>query len=357
MKNLLRFPIVRFSIIILPLFILFGCSSNHSKLTKAQIKNNQSIQLLTGKYARDIEQYWGKDIILPKVKNYVQYRDNFQTRVHIDFVSGKLMIETVRPDYVETLHKATVQTLLMSEPDGIIGIDTEYNPTKVPFLYPKVIDHQGEVVRWQWRADKFAQYLVNNKIKQRTLKNGKLSHSVEFNLVADSVQNKSLQFMPAINKQSKAYRIDPKLILAIIEVESHFNPSAVSRNDAVGLMQVQPHTAGRDLYAKAGKKGEPSRAFLLNPDNNIMMGSAYLALIRDQYLVGIKHPQTLEYAMIASYNGGAGSVLRVFSSDKKKAVVQINKLTPKQFYAKLTGQHASVETRNYLKKVIGLMQK
>lgn len=343
--------------LILSALFLFSCSSNKSTIIQEQKKNVNSFNLLVGQFSEDIEKNWGQDLIIPEVNNYVQYRDDFKTRLHINFVLGKLVIETVNPNYTYSLYQATVQALLMDEPKDIIGVDTEYNPAQVPFLYQQVRDNHGELIRWRWRADKFASYLVDNKVETRKTKNGKIVHYIEINLVSDHVHERALKFMPAIKKNGANYKIDPKLILAIIEVESNFNPFAVSRSDALGLMQVQRHTAGRDLYIQAGKKGEPSRSFLLDPDNNIMMGSAYLALIRDQYLTGIKNPKSLEYAMVASYNGGAGSVLRLFSSDRKKAVVLINKLTEKQFYEKLTNKHSSIETRNYLKKVSAIMNK
>ncbi|NIP31228.1 MAG: transglycosylase SLT domain-containing protein, partial [Candidatus Dadabacteria bacterium] len=54
-----------------------------------------------------------------------------------------------------------------------------------------------------------------------------------------------------INKECKRYNLNPYLVLAIIKVESSFNPMAVSPKGAVGLMQVMPETA---IYL-ASKKG------------------------------------------------------------------------------------------------------
>ncbi|XPE62909.1 transglycosylase SLT domain-containing protein [Shigella flexneri] len=47
-----------------------------------------------------------------------------------------------------------------------------------------------------------------------------------------------------------------------MQTESSFNPYAVSRSDALGLMQVV-HTAGKDVFRSQGKSGTPSRSFCL----------------------------------------------------------------------------------------------
>ncbi len=64
--------------------------------------------------------------------------------------------------------------------------------------------------------------------------------------------------------------------------------------------------------------------FLVDPASNIDTGTAYLAMLNNVYLGGIDNPTSRRYAVITAYNGGAGSVLRVFSNDK----IQLNILTP-----------------------------
>lgn len=352
---------IKHSVLVFSFFLLFGCQSDKTdkkeiKMKKEPTKDINTLNLLVGQIANNIEKIWGRDeLLIAGPKDYVQYDDELRTRVHINFVSGKIIIETLEPS--AALYDAIVQTLLMGEPDEIIGSPQEYNPAQVPFLYHQVLDQQGEPIRWRWRAENFAAFLTANKIKSRKTKNGERIQSIEINLVPNHVHERALKFMPFVTKHSHSNRLEPKLVLAIIEVESNFNPFAVSRSDALGLMQVQQHTAGRDLHARWNKKGEPSRAFLLDPDNNIMMGSAYLALIRDQYLPGIRHPKSRDYAMMAAYNGGAGSVMRLFSSDRKKAIEMINQLTPEAFFNKLTTKHPSEETRNYIKKVTAIMNR
>ena len=72
-------------------------------------------------------------------------------------------------------------------------------------------------------------------------------------------------------------------------------------------------------------------------------------------LDGIMKPVTSGFgfvdAVITAYNGGAGSVLRVFSNDKIQAANIINTMTPGDVYQTLTTRHPSAESRRYLYKV------
>ena len=78
-----------------------------------------------------------------------------------------------------------------------------------------------------------------------------------------------------------------------------------------------------------------------------------MSIMSNRYLDGIKDPKKLEYAMISSYNGGAGNLWKSLdkSGNKKRAVRRINQMSTKQFYWFLTNRHIRKETRDYLKKV------
>ncbi len=110
------------------------------------------------------------------------------------------------------------------------------------------------------------------------------------------------------------------------------------------------HTAGKDVFRSQGKSGTPSRSFLFDPASNIDTGTAYLAMLNNVYLGGIDNPTSRRYAVITAYNGGAGSVLRVFSNDKIQAANIINTMTPGDVYQTLTTRHPSAESRRYLYK-------
>ncbi len=98
------------------------------------------------------------------------------------------------------------------------------------------------------------------------------------------------QLTPHIEEASQQYGIDPKLIQAIIHVESRFDPQALSPKGAQGLMQLMPQTA-RDLQV--------SDAF--SPKENIDGGTRYFRYLMDTY------NQDLSLAL-AAYNAGPEKV-------------------------------------------------
>lgn len=334
--------------------LLSGCPSKNANLEDEDyyVKDTNAFNILISQYANNIEQIWGpKEVLIAGPKDYVQYEDNLQTRVHINFVSGVITIETLSDTPIINLKEAIISTLLMPEPDDIIRHEKAgQNLSQEPFLYNQVLDQERQPIRWMGRANNFADYLIANNLKVRRSGSHQITY-VEIKLVPNHINQRAKKFLPLVIEASNRYFIDDRLILAIMEVESAFNPYAVSRSDALGLMQVQQHTAGRDIFKLRGKSGEPSRQFLLDPKNNVDMGTAYLSLLKTKYLAGINNPISLRYAMITSYNGGAGSVLRTFSNDRDEAIKIINAMTPQQVYRKLVTSHISQESRNYLIKV------
>ncbi len=73
------------------------------------------------------------------------------------------------------------------------------------------------------------------------------------------------QMVGAVLKETRAHDVDPMLVLAVIAVESRFNPVAASEQGALGLMQVVPRFH-MDKLASLGV------AALLRPEANIAVG-------------------------------------------------------------------------------------
>ncbi len=108
-------------------------------------------------------------------------------------------------------------------------------------------------------------------------------------------------FFPLLNwdtikEEARRNGVDPFIAAGLIRQESVFNPNAISRVGARGLMQVMPDT-GRLISRRQGA-GEISPADLLNPQLNIKLGMNYLAQMLGQF-------GRIEYAA-AAYNAGPG---------------------------------------------------
>lgn len=147
------------------------------------------------------------------------------------------------------------------------------------------------------------------------------------------------------------YGVDERLINAIISVESGGDPDVVSRSNAVGLMQIKASTAGREVYRAQGRHGQPSTRELRDPAKNIDIGTAYIRLLQQRMLAGIRDPETLRYATIVSYANGAGALLRTFSRDRERAIAMINEMSPDEFRRHVQTRHPAAQAPRYLWKV------
>lgn len=102
----------------------------------------------------------------------------------------------------------------------------------------------------------------------------------------------AIAYNDAIAEAADLYRLDPNLIRAVIHAESAFNPFAVSRAGAQGLMQLMPDVAEElDVL-------DP-----FDPRQNIFGGARYLRALLDRNKGNVDRA-------VASYNAGPGAVAR-----------------------------------------------
>ena len=343
--------------------LLYACSDSPShrrgvNYDEVFAKDTQGLDILTGQFSHNIDRIWGvNELLVASRKDYVKYTDSFYTRSHVSFDEGSIIIETQKD--LNRLHNAIVHTLLMgSDAKGIDLFASGDVPISTrPFLLGQVVDNNGQQIANQVIASNFATYLIKNKLQTRRLQNGNTVQFVVISMIANHVEVRAQKYLPLVRKAAERYGIDESLILGIMQTESSFNPYAISYANAIGLMQVVPSTAGRDIFAMKGKGGQPSARYLYDPANNIDAGVAYLWILQNQYLDGITNPTSKRFAMISAYNSGAGAVLRVFDSDKDEAIYKINQMYPEQVYRILTTAHPSSQARNYLLKVDAAQKK
>jgi membrane-bound lytic murein transglycosylase C len=305
--------------------------------------------------SRVIADIWNEDE--PEVaseRRYVKYSGDFKARAIVDFEEGWLQVETVATETPEAaLRQAVVGALLTTRDMTVEDIFSGTEPPTggEPFLYRQVLDAEGKPIRWEWRAERFADHLLSSRLRVRR-EHGRTVRSVRTDLVDNHLQLRELEYADDVLAAARRYRVPPSLIYGVIEVESAFNPYAISPAQAYGLMQVVPSTAGRDVYERIKKQpGEPTQQQLFRPAFNIDIGSAYLHLLDDVYLARIQDPASREHVMIASYNGGAGSTLRAFDTNRDRAIARINGMAPSAVYSHIVSRHPYGETRRYLEKV------
>ncbi len=133
--------------------------------------------------------------------------------------------------------------------------------------------------------------------------------------IQDRDLDEDLSFRAIILEASSKYNLDYRLLEAIIQVESNFDPNVTSPKGAIGLMQIRPAPVG-----------SPKAEELLDPYLNIMTGSRILRELLDSF------NGDLELAL-AAYNAGL-SVVREYG-----------------------GLPPYPETRAYVKKVLSQLEK
>ncbi|BDX02674.1 membrane-bound lytic murein transglycosylase C [Marinomonas pontica] len=330
--------------------------AKQAKVTRDAIRADiKAIKALYAELDQKVNKKWGKgNSELPEKKKYVKYTNDYQARTIVDFEKGTVRVETLTTEQPLNTLKQAVATTLLTTADptktDIFSSDVP-NTEGVPFLYPQVIDHDGKLVQYRWRAERYSNYLVSNKLKKFT-SNGKTVYAVEFNLVAQHEHLRQEKYSQYVIAAAQRYNLSPALIYGIIETESSFNPYAVSPANAYGLMQVVPATAGRDVYNLVKKKsGEPTKEVLFSPANNIDIGSAYLYILQTRYLAKVANKTSQEYSMISAYNGGTGNVLKTFDTDRTRAMSKINQTSTSNVYKKLRYDHPRSESQMYLEKV------
>ncbi len=140
------------------------------------------------------------------------------------------------------------------------------------------------------------------------------------------------EYSELVEKYAKQYDVPENLVYAVIRTESSFNPKAVSRAGAVGLMQMMPSTF-RWLTDDILAEGLEDDA-LYDPEVNIRYGTYYLRRMYDRY-------GDWETAL-ASYNAGSGNVdswlLDPVLTDWRGDLI--------------TERIPFEETKNYVKKVV-----
>jgi soluble lytic murein transglycosylase len=102
-----------------------------------------------------------------------------------------------------------------------------------------------------------------------------------------------------LKKYSLAHGLDPYLVASLIRQESEFNPLAVSRANAVGLMQLLPKTGKVVAHQESLKHYNATQLF--TPAVNLQLGTRYFRGMVDKFGGSFEHA-------LAAYNAGSDRV-------------------------------------------------
>ena len=157
-------------------------------------------------------------------------------------------------------------------------------PARSPLLYWSVTEHRFKPVPTSgavMRAARSAASEVNTYLDGRTQTHQTLNRAFT-----------QQDIDAAIDEAAARHHVDPSLVRSVVKVESNFNPNALSRKGAIGLMQLMPSTA-RSLNV--------SNPF--DPQQNVDAGVRHLRSLLDSYKGNVR-------LSLAAYNAGSGAVAR-----------------------------------------------
>jgi peptidoglycan lytic transglycosylase C len=405
--NIRRTPLQRYATLILLCFLpssliqaadskgYFGSQSEFDTFKKLESKQFNKTkdefrlykqQLLSAfdQYKYQTSRIWGdKNTVSPDSKNWINYQNDLQHRSVVDFEKGTIDVEiaidsdqNISDDEAQKQLRQTIINSLQQGSDKRSVLDMAKKPVSQPSgtavlagLVAKQDGSDATSADYAQLAAQSSSTLQKKNIKGNDGKS-RIIYKAQLHLVPNHIRKRAMRYKSQIEINAQQQKIPSAMILAIMETESMFNPTARSPVPAFGLMQLVPGSGARDAYRHLYNKDRiVSDIYLYKPENNIKLGAAFLNRLYYNYLSGIKDPVSRQWATIAAYNTGAGNVFRTFAGKYRKsrfgnrkkwkqaAYSEINKMNSDEVYAFLRKRLPYVETRSYMKKVSSRMNK
>lgn len=338
-------------------YLVANSKKNDINISKKYDSYNKAYNQALSDYKKSILKLW-PNIDISNSSKWVEYTNNYKFKKVIDFKKRLIYVEII----TNGEQNASKNIVMLYE--KLLNYDT-FKAFKHDILTKKINHYLNTAQDLPLQNIKLLSDVLNKdekinilkiatlqKYKKTKFKNNTIYKS-KIKLPSDFTIRKAKQYLKLVNKYSANY-ITKELLLAVIHIESHFNPIARSHIPAFGLMQIVPKTAGIDAYYKLyGKKKLLSSRYLYKPSNNIKIGSAYLNILFFRYLKGIKDKKSRLICVIAAYNTGVTNLAKTFGrkTTRLEAINKINNLNYHQVYKKLLKRLPAKQTRLYLSKV------
>lgn len=330
-------------------------SFNQSKQDSIEAFENSKLEYLEkfNKVKQELSKTWDTPELTSKT-TWVQYNKDNTVKRAVNFETGNVIVEVIGENLTPQKIANVVQTQLTE-------LQTE--TTAQAYKKDRVVTTQKPsklIANNKMLPDVNIEELISTaKTSSVIQQNGLTITRVSMTYPKSNVAKKGLVYLPSVMEKSAKWDVQPDLILAIMHIESHFNPMAQSHIPAYGLMQVVPTSAGRDVTKRyLGKEQLLPAEVLFNPEFNIDIGTSYLNILQAHYLRKVKDPEIRSYLAISAYNGGIGAVARHFTGKTSLSALakKANTLEPAVVYFSLVNDFPAAETRNYLKKVYAKQQ-
>jgi membrane-bound lytic murein transglycosylase C len=300
------------------------------------------------RFQAEIEQKWQEFNRSTSIK-WVEYNQSRDAVSMVDFEKGTVVFEVIVKDG-EPMALENVKEKIAKQAEKIFWKQDLAGKTT---MGNQIASSKGYVVN----PDNLNRYLkeeVLPEIKPDPLpykskdKTKRRKYTARVGMVKNHIKIRAEKYMPIVEKNAKRFNIDPELVMATIHTESHFNPNARSAVNAIGMMQIMPRFAGREAYKSIyGEDKIITTEYLLDPENNIELGCAYLKILMYRYFKNVDGETKKKYVTICGYNCGPTFMRRKIINKHNLSV-----MNDKEVYD-LLKLKTPQETRGYIDKVTG----
>lgn len=296
---------------------------------------------------------------------WVAYGANLRQRVVVDFQEGWLSTQMIMDDAQAAISEKEVRVRLA---EHLAQVLRWQEPTAAgdsqPFIRRQlqpVEESDIEVVPIRQFASRVVERQKIAWHEQQESEGG-IQTRVEVRLPfrQDHLRHRREWYRALVERNATEFRVDPNLVMAMIEVESAFNPRAVSPARAIGLMQIVPDQGGRDAAAICSDLDWPlPPESYFNPEVNVRLGCAYIHQLQYNHFKGVRDARSRLYMTIAAYNGGSANVARALAGSPRlgAAVATANGMTAREVRDRLLRRLPAEESRSHLRKVLAAMRR